>query len=50
MKGKPKTPTKKQKKPKKEGAMAYYQPRNGITNPPSGDPNPWPDPPPPPKE
>jgi hypothetical protein len=50
MKSKPKAPTKKKRQQRKEAAMAHYQPRNGITSPPSGDPNPWPDPPPPRKE
>jgi hypothetical protein len=50
MKNKRKSPTKTKRKPKKEDTMSRYETQNGITSPPSGDPNPWPDPPPPPKE
>ena len=50
MKGKLKATRKRKRKPKKEDTMSRYGPQNGITVPPSGDPNPWPDPPPPPKQ
>lgn len=50
MKAKGKSSRKKKKPQQKEDTMSRYGTPNAITSPPSGDPNPWPDPPPPRKE